>query len=242
MPTSDRQLETKLREIHRRGEAPRPEASDALEEELDARFAAAFDGTQPRPRRPSRRGWIIGGLAGAALVGACALPAEYELSIGHRVALVMTGESPVPPHELARHIESSFEVDEIRIAVRKTRRTTDAGEEAATMVALDVVGPDVDADALETSLVAAFPTLAEADFEVDALEGTVRGTIGGMLSHRMIDVVIDTEGVEAARERILADLEARGLDGDATVEIEDEETPDGHRRRVRIEVEAHSRD
>ena len=82
--------------------------------------------------------------------------------------------------------------------------------------------------------------LADADIELTEIDGTVHGTLGGMLSHRALGLAIDRGSIEEARERILADLAARGLDGHATIEIEDEETPDGHRREVRVRVEAQS--
>jgi hypothetical protein len=54
----------------------------------------------------------------------------------------------------------------------------------------------------------------------------------------MLDLVIDGESVEQTKQRILDDLAAQGLQGQATVQITDEETPQGHRREVRVELEA----
>ncbi len=80
------------------------------------------------------------------------------------------------------------------------------------------------------------PGLSGARVEEEEIEGTIRGTLGGLISHELLDVIIDREGVEAARATIIERLAAQGLDARADVEVQ--ATGDGSRRKVKIRVEA----
>jgi hypothetical protein len=107
-------------------------------------------------------------------------------------------------------------------------------------VVLDVVG-SADVDAIEDSLLEHFDALTDIDVDVDAIDETVHGTLGGMLSHRTLGWVVDNESAEDARARILAEFAAQGLPPPRSVDVQIEDRDDGHgrqEREVRIEVDA----
>lgn len=224
---------------------PEPVEPDAaVREALEADLLRSISGqaTPSRsvvPRAGLLRRWLVGGaLTSAALVAACVVPADYELSVGHRLVVSLDGhEHDFDPEALARHVEERFELDEIRVMVAVSETESAAGEARRTQLAMDLVG-GVDIDAVEASMLAKFPVLADADIDIEELDGTVHGTFGGMLSERTLGLRLDTASVEETRARILAELAARGLEGTAEVEITDEYTPSGHRREVRVEVQA----
>ncbi|MBL4684742.1 MAG: hypothetical protein JKY37_09155 [Nannocystaceae bacterium] len=223
-------------------EPPQPDA--AVREALEAELLRSISGrAAPSRSAVSRAGllrrWLVGGaLTSAALVGACVVPADYELSVGHRIVVSLDGhEHDFDPEALARHLEGRFEFDEIRVMVAVSKSDSGAGEVRRMQLAMDLVG-GADIEAVEVSMLERFPVLADADIDIEALDGTVHGTFGGMLSERTLGLRLDTASVEETRARILAELAARGLEGRAKVEITDEYTPSGHRREVRVEVQA----
>lgn len=221
-------IEGLLRRLFRPAPAPEPQARDALEADLMRSF--------PGQMRPRRR-WLIGvGIGAAALVGACVAPAEYELKLGHRITITMdTPPESFDPQAISEHIERNFEVEQMRVMVQMSKRDDEEGPRL--QMVMDMVGK-ADVVAVEASMVDAFPVLGDADMDVEPIDGTVHGTFGGFLSERALGVRIDRESVEETRARILEELAARGIEGTATVEIEDEQTADGHRREVRVRVEA----
>lgn len=211
-----------------------PKVRDALEHALLEKLP---------PRRPSpwRRRTLIGGLAGLAFAGACAIPTDYSMDFGHRLAFSVD-DGAFDPRALSEHIRARFDgVDELRISASKSIVQRDDGthEHMQFDVVLDVVGSS-DPDAIEVSILEHFDALAPTDIDVDALDETVHGTLGGMLSHRTLGWVVDGESAEQARARILADFAAKGLPPPSRVEvqIEDHEGPGRHEREIRVEVEA----
>lgn len=210
-----------------------PEVRDTLERALLKKLP-------PEQPSPWRRRVLIGGLTGLAFAGACAVPTKYSMDFGQRLAFSVD-DADFDPRALHLHIRERFDgIEELRISASKS--ITERGVGPAQLqfdVVLDVVG-DVDGDAIEASLLEHFDTLAPADIDVDALDGTVHGTLGGMLSHRTLGWELDRGGVEEARARILAELDAQGLPPPTHVEVQIEERdgPGRREREVRIEVEA----
>jgi len=211
-----------------------PEVRDALERALLEKLP---------PRRPSawRKRTLIGGLAGLAFAGACAIPTDYSMDFGHRLAFSVD-DGAFDPRALSEHIRTRFDgLDELRISASKSIVQGDDGsdEQMQFDVVLDVVGSS-DPDAIEFSILEHFDALAPTDIDVDALDETVHGTLGGMLSHRTLGWVVDGDSAEQARARILADFAAKGLPPPTRVEvqIEDREGPGRHEREIRVEVEA----
>ncbi|MFY0540374.1 hypothetical protein [Nannocystis pusilla] len=80
------------------------------------------------------------------------------------------------------------------------------------------------------------PALQARSCRIEPLVETVHGTLGGRLGLEWFDLeLLDQDDAEAARAEILERLEARGLQGDAQVEISDD---GAGRREVKIRIEA----
>lgn len=211
------------------------EARDALEQALSAKLPHP----QSQPDRWKRR-FLIGGLTGLAFAGACAMPADYAMGFGHRIAFSIDDED-FDPRALAEHVRAEFDgLEELRISASKSITQHDDG--VANMqfdVVLDVVGT-ADTEAIELSLLERFDTLSVSDVDVKSIDETVHGTLGGMLSHRALGWVVDDDSAEEARARILADFAGQGLPPPRRVDVTIEEHEDQGRveREVRVEVEA----
>jgi hypothetical protein len=231
------ELERRLRILLAREVPPAAtEGGGALESRLVGRL--------PAPRRGLLRRWLSAHrLAVAAVavvlcvIGACRLPAEYAVDVGERVAILLdpSRRAAVDPAEIARHVEETWPIERLQVAVAVEQQNDGP---PTTRVELAAVG-DVTADEIWADLVETFPALAGARMEPEDLEVLVHGTLGGRLSHELLDLVIDEEGAEVARQQILDQLAASGLDGEADVSVTDH--PDG-RREVRVEVRAEQRE
>jgi len=228
-------IKSLLRRLYPAPPAANPDARDALEAKLMASF--------PTPTHPPSRGrWAMGFALGAAgLVGACVVPADYELSMGHRMVVELQmscGE--FNPEALATHVKSEFEITQLMVGVRCAMADGQPESEGEVQLVMDLVG-DISTEAVEVSLVESFPELADASIEFEALDGTVHGTLGGLLSKRALGLeLLDRGSAEQTRALILAELAERGFEGTATVDVDVEEeiTPLGRRVEIRVEVAA----
>jgi hypothetical protein len=208
-----------------RGEpiAADPERRAALEQELLARLPAT------PPRRHGTR-W------------ACVLPTDYATQLGHRLAIVVDVEhaDELDPEQIVHFVTDRYHPDELRMGVRheRTRESDDDGhvsERASMRIEIDAVGEHLDTDAMWHDLVEAFPELEGARLEDEELRGLVHGTLGGRMSQAWLDVVIDRGGVEQAKQQVIDQLRAQGVQGDPQVDIIDQVDEDGSRRReVRV--------
>lgn len=220
-------------------DAPR---RDALEASLLQQLAT-------RPTAPRRR-WpkvALGvGLGAALAVGACALPADYDAGLGHRLAIVVADGVEVDPQAIAGFVTEHYAPDELRMAVsqERMRQQDDDGsvhERSELRIEIDAVGEDLDTDRMWDDLVDEFPQLEGGRLEDEELRTVIHGTLGGRLSHAWLDVVIDERGADAAKAEILLQLDAQGVRGDAHVEVIDDEDEAGNRRReVRVWVQDES--
>ena len=221
--------------------APDPAASrahrDALEPEVLAAFAHRVP-TAPSPRRP----WLKLALAGLVTAGAgvvaCQLPVEYERPLGRTIAIVVPEAtfSSVHPERMAAFIEANHEIEGLMMRVEAERH--DEHSPGVVRIVMDVVGPDVDVEEIWDDLVEEYPALDGGRVEGEALEGVVHGTWGGRLGNHLFDLDLDEGDIEDARARLLVDLRARGIEGEAEIDIEEEQTPDGVRRRIEVRVRA----
>lgn len=233
MRTRDR-----LAELYPAPPSADPKVRDALEHALLAKLLAKLPA---QPPSPWRRRMLIGGLAGLSFAGACVIPTDYSMDFGHRLAFSVD-DGAFDPRSLSEHIRGEFDgIDELRISASKSFIERDDGSTAQMQfdVVLDVVG-SADPGEIEVSLLQQFDALAPTDIDVDALDETVHGTLGGMLSHRTLGWVVDGESAQQARARILADFAAQGLPAPSRVDvrIEDHDGPGRHEREIRVEVEA----
>ncbi len=246
-------LEPRLRGLYREPLAGQQAHLAAGEDELLAALApaarerAAAAGSGGRgsgwPRLPR---FALGALLGVAVaVGACVMPVEYPVSLGHGLEITIAADrfDQLDPEAIAAHLSESLDPERLEIRVERVRREL-AAEDGTVRTSDDVrlelfvLGEDIDPALVLDDLRREFPLLAEAELADVPLSGTVHGTFGGALSHRFLDLTIDRHGVEEAERRLLDELVAQGLPREHTkVDITDEQGPDG-RRRVEVRVEA----
>jgi len=226
-------IKSLLRRLYSAPSRPDPVVRDALEAKLMASLPS-----HPKTAAPRRGRWAVGfALGTAALVGACVVPADYELSMGHRMVVQLQmscGE--FNPEALAMHVKTEFEVRQMMVGVHCAVRQGEPDSDGEVQLVMDLVG-DLDVNAGEASLVENFPELADASIDVEELDGTVHGTLGGLLSTRALGFELDHQSAEETRARIIAELAARGISGATTVEIEHEITPLGRRVEIRVHVD-----
>ncbi|TPV95668.1 MAG: hypothetical protein B7733_08580 [Myxococcales bacterium FL481] len=215
-------------------------------DELEGQLLERFEQRRTVESGPRRVPWVLKRVAvavalGAATASACRMPVGYELELGERLAVMLpaAAKDTLDLPGMAAFIERSFEMEELSMEVRVEQRLGVQGHEDATAGTLRLewgwVG-QTDADEVWTALATAFPVVATARIEAEPLESRVEGTLGGFLTHEVLDVVIDERGVEAAKGLIIEELAARGVDGSASVEVE--RAADGERTRVEVRVES----
>ena len=204
---------------------------DALEPEILERFSARTP--TPAPRRPWLRFALAGLLAAGVGVGACQIPTEYERPLGQRIGIIVPADKmqDVDPEAVARYVEENYPMDGMMVRVEVN--DGEGGEEPQMRIAMEMVGPDIDVDEVWEDLRQEYPLLDGGRVEGEVLEGIVHGTWGGRLGLQLDEVSIDE-----AQERLMLDLRARGLEGNAEITVEEEETPNGVERRIEVRIEA----
>lgn len=240
-------LDARLRGLYRAPSDGQAEHARAHEDALVAAVTSR--------RGPERPWWswlrlprvaLAGVLGVAVAVGACVMPAEYPVSLGYGFELSLPAErwAAIDPEALARHLEGHEGVErvEVRMLAMHHEHATDGGPSTLAedmQVQVFVFGDALDAETLGDELQASFPALEGLELHDVPLDATVHGTLGGMLSHRFLHVVIDRHGVEEAERRVLAGLVAQGMaPEDVEVDITEREGEDGERRiEVRVKAE-----
>lgn len=201
---------------------------------------ARFARRAPAPARPGLAGFVRGhrwalstGLAAIAVAAACRMPSDYDRGFG---ATVWCEAAVADVHAGDRLRAVADRLQERAGAEQVTVRVHAEHDDLAT-IRIDLWGEaatGVD-DALLTEL-ADVPELQLGGCRVEPLVETVHGTLGGRLGLEWFDLeLLDRDDAEAARAEILERLEARGLRGDAQVEIFDD---GAGRREVTIRIEA----
>ena len=208
----------------------------ALEQDLMARF----ERRRPAPARAGLGAFVRGhrwalasGMTAVAVAAACQVPYDYDRGFGASVWCEIGSAGLLESdavRALADHLEQHVGAEQVTVRLDghdsdpKIVRIDLWGEEAAA------AGDDLLAE------VGAVPELQTGNCGVEPLVETVHGTLGGRLGLELFDLeLLDHDDAEAARAEILRRLEARGLHGDAQVEISD--NGDG-RREVKIRIEA----
>lgn len=180
---------------------------------------------------------LMGGLASAAAVAACQLPADYDLRVGHRITINLDADQrdAVPAQAIIELLRDEFAAESIGVRAEVERHLdSDALPVESVQLSLEVAGANADVDTLVEGLTSAFPVLRGADIDIETMQERVEGTLGGKLSDGWLDEVIDRHGVEEAKRRIRERLEADGLPDDAQVDVRIEDEPG--RRQVRVQV------
>ncbi|WAS96339.1 hypothetical protein [Nannocystis punicea] len=241
MPWPDR-LPAALRRLYRAGAPEEHVLSDmsvpppSLEQDLMARFARRH----PAPARPRLAGFVRGyrwalstGLAAVAVAAACRMPYDYDRGFGATVWCEAIGED-VPTSDRLRALADRLEQ---RAAAEQVTMRVHADHGSAATVRIDLWGGD--AARIDDELLAEVEDMPELKVEscrIEPLVETVHGTLGGRLGFEWFDLeLLDQDDAEAARAQILERLEARGLRGDAEVEISDD---GAGRREIKIRIEA----
>lgn len=248
-------LDARLRGLHREPALPGQDEHRAAHEDALVAAVACRRGAggsidpgrrgRPWPRLP--RLALAGMLGAAVAVGACVMPAEYPVSLGYgfEITLPAARWTELDPEAIARHVEARTGAERIEVRMQHVQHERVHAGGAAVVdedvrMQMFVLGDGaVDPDALLAELQASFPALEGLQLHDVPLEGTVHGTLGGKLSHELLDVVIDRHGVEEAERQVLAGLVAEGMaPGDVEVDITDQQGVDGERRiEVRVKAE-----
>ena len=211
--------------------AARPEHASGLESELLRRFDA-----RPRPSqrwvrsRPLRR-LALGTALLAGLAAASQAPVEHTVAVGLRFGITMPPGAPLPPPDI---IASAFHSDtplapgetQVRVDLRVQRSP------AAPLTLWADVWSDASASAMESKL-RALPALSAATITVTPLEGQARETLGELLGEQLFNLTSDPVAIAAAREKLQAELAARGEQ--ATVDVEVDDSQPGQ-KRVMVKV------
>lgn len=208
----------------------------ALEQELMARHARRWPAPATGRLRAFARAhrWALAGGCGALVAAAaCQVPLDYDRDFGASVrceAAHVAVFDGGPARGLADRLQAITGATQVTVRV--------AGEDdGAASLRIDLWGAEAGLVGAELlAQVEAEARLPAASCTVEPLVGTVHGTLGGRLGLELFDFeLLDHDDAEEARARILEHLEARGLKGDAKVEISDR--GDG-RREIKIQIEA----
>jgi hypothetical protein len=145
-----------------------------------------------------------------------------EITEGRAVSIELSdGIEHEQVQAIAGHVENGFGAD---VAAAKVKVMQDH-EGGATMV-VELWGSGLpEESALEAGLAQEFPALANAAITVEALDAAD--------GPAQVEAHSDAEDPEVAKQEIIDELRAQGVEGDIEVDVED--GPDG--RRVEVQVE-----
>lgn len=258
------ELRSRLRALYRRPAPGQREHQETHEDALVAAMARRSTTASPvRGGSSEARGsgggigrWLglprfalAGALGLAVVVGACVMPAEYPVRLGYGLEITVAsdrfgGVEGLDPEAIGRWLAEDAGLEHVELMVLHHRaETTEPSGTASTRdelrLRLYVAGDGVDPEALMDELRERFPVLADAELHDAPLSGMVHGTLGGKLSHDLLDLTIDRHGVQEAERQILEQLRSDGIDlRHATIDITHEQGADGMRRiEVRVETE-----
>jgi len=209
-------------------------------QDLEQQLAALHANGPIRPKRSPfwqsllgvRRLAVASVVFAALAIGACQVPVEMELVMGHqmRFRLPATDDIHRQIQDLTGEIEAFAPVEKIEVQIHKS------SEDDRMVVQLGVWGEGVDPERVFAHLRTRLPILEEAECDAKPLAGTVRTTLGDRLGHDLFHLALDQENVAHARAAVLEELAASGFDGDAQVIVEED---GGHRR---IEIRLHKQE
>lgn len=209
----------------------RPEHQAALESDLLRRFEArAVPARRRGLGRPARR-LAFGSLLVAGLAAASQAPVETDVVVGYRFTVVLPAGAPLPPPDaLAQAIRGAEPQEPGAHQLQVELRAYPPQGQGPTLVA------DVWSDASPADIEARLrnvPDLAGATVTVTPLEGQIRQSIAQRLGHDVFDIPSDPASIEAARQKLQAELAARGEKGKVDVQVDDSE-PGKHKVMVKV--------
>jgi len=159
-------------------------------------------------------------------IAACNAPTEYDVEMGQQMTITLNNADKDVDFDTLHDQLAAIEqfvanypgTEALNVNVAETT-------DGQVSLGLMIWGQDLDGAALQQALVDEFPELAEANFQVDPLEGTVEGNLGEAFGHAVFDLNVEGETAEEIRLQILQQLIEQGFDGDADVQVHmDEES------------------
>jgi hypothetical protein len=213
--------------------ASAPEPDPALAPTLEARLLARFDTLHPTSRHGAHMfasPWKSVAFASVllfALGAASQAPVDYSLVVGKRIELVApTGEVSL---DLVEPMVQAISASGDTLTV-ETRGKRDPATNSTTLE-IELWGNTFPEAAVEPTLRAQFPQLANARIVVQPLSGTVQRNLAGLVGEKLFHAHMTQAEVDAARATIIAKLRAQGVTDDITVDVQN----DGEQVKVRAE-------
>ena len=220
-------LEEALRELHGHGEdGPADLAGERAAMEAYGEVFGASASKNAGAR--GLRGWTQVAAAVVALgvvVGACNVPASYDVKLGVRLEVEFDPADELPYEAIATYAKEELGATDINMAVHLF-------EPESGKLNLRLWGQDLPPDVVIDRLRADFPELEPLEMNFEVLEGKIDTNLGGKLMHQVFRPAIAEADLEVARERLLADLLAAGVEGEVDVQVRE---VDGH-REIRVGV------
>jgi hypothetical protein len=238
------ETERRLKALFRAEGRVRPEHERELLPELMDHYDRIAEKNERRRTRMSgvllRRVAVIA--AAAVLVGAaaCVAPAELDVEVGRSVevrydpaavalepsAVVDAIKAAAGVEEQAPPAEGARPKKEMNVRVKRVGGSVE--------VRTEVWGTNLPEGPIAEAIQKSLPALKGAEIKEEHLQGKVRGTLGEKLGRDLFDIdVLDETDVATARQQVMEQLAAQGVEGKVDVKIEG----DGTKRKVMIRVE-----
>lgn len=151
-------------------------------------------------------------------VGACTVPTETELEMGHRLTYTLTDKSVMSRiGDLVQFLEVQPGVDEV--AIQEI-----AADDGPLDIDLIVWGRGIDVDSLVAAIGRAFPAMAGGLEETEVLSTEVMTSFAEKLGHNILHMDLHVEGTDAEiKAQILEQIYENGFDGQADVDVHTED-------------------
>ena len=188
-----------------------------------------------------RRLITVGAVALVVGAAACVAPAELDVDVGRSVEVRYDAAAVgVEPRAVLDALQAELGEggpDERAEPAEGAKRDVSFGvrkEGTGVVVRAEIWGTGLPDEPLADKLRKALPALKDAAITEEPLQGSVRGTLGEKIGHDLFNInVADAKDVEEARQQVLKQLAARGIQGKVDVQVEGE----GKKRKVMIKVE-----
>lgn len=251
----ENQIEADLERMFNQSEPSIGSVTSAHPRVLEKQLLDAFDrkhGASPnvvpakkKERRPMlksnflRRTILTVAACGVLGVVACAAPVDVDIDVGKSLSIhyAMTDGAP-KPKEVADFLRNTLQ-NEALASKEKGSAMRDVGihimaGKGAVDIGAEIWGTDSHDAPLAPMVKKEFPALANADIKEEVLHGKVRSSFASKLGHDLLDLdLVDKSDVETAKQRVMEQLKAKGIDGKVDVKVDD---ADGE-RKVIIKVE-----
>ena len=191
----------------------------------------------------TRRALILCAAAGAlGIVAACTAPVDLDVEVGRTLQIRYAADGHPAPKEVAAFLQSALaeeakDAKTARTEAERVRREVGfrvKKEAGAVAIDAEIWGNGPPPGALAGRLQEAFPALGDAHIKEELLHGKVRGTLAKKLGLEVFDLdLLASTDVEAARQKVMEQLLAQGVEGKVDVQIEGS----GGERKVMIRVE-----